>query len=186
MGARVHFAVAAGLALAACAGRDPHPVSVVQPPDTQSDRAMIRAEIEANNVQAQKLAEENSREDRAERGRRRRWRRRLAGLVRHGCKRRRGYGDGCRQGAAAIPSDTCRAAMSWWVRAADTSGLRAAGALILLQHARPPADGSSMSRGRRVGAKLSTGSIQCLFEGIKIPFISANAVVQLNRCILIG
>ena len=59
MGARVHFAVAAGLALAACAGRDPHPVSVVQPPDTQSNRAMIRAEIEANNVQAQKLAEEN-------------------------------------------------------------------------------------------------------------------------------
>jgi hypothetical protein len=59
MGARVHFALAAGLALAACAGRDPHPVSVVQPQDTQSDCAMIRAEIEANNVQAEKLAEEN-------------------------------------------------------------------------------------------------------------------------------
>ena len=59
MGARVHFALAAGLALAACAVRDPHPVSVIQPQDTQSDRAMIRAEIEANNVQAEKLAEEN-------------------------------------------------------------------------------------------------------------------------------
>jgi hypothetical protein len=45
--------------LAACAGRDPHPVAVVQPQDAQSDCAMIRAEIEANNVQAEKLAEEN-------------------------------------------------------------------------------------------------------------------------------
>ena len=50
---------AVGLALTACAGRDPHPVSVVQPQDAQSDCAMIRAEIEANNVQAQKLADEN-------------------------------------------------------------------------------------------------------------------------------
>jgi hypothetical protein len=48
-----------GFALGACAGRDPHPVSVVQPQDSQSDCAMIRAEIEANNVQAQKLADEN-------------------------------------------------------------------------------------------------------------------------------
>jgi hypothetical protein len=48
-------ALSAGLALAACAGRDPHPVAVVQPQDVQSDCAMIRAEIEANNVQAQKL-----------------------------------------------------------------------------------------------------------------------------------
>jgi hypothetical protein len=47
------------LALVACAGRDPHPVSVVQPQDTQSDCAMIQAEIQANNVQAQKLADEN-------------------------------------------------------------------------------------------------------------------------------
>jgi len=45
--------------LAACAGRDPHPVAVVQPQDAQSDCAMIRAEIEANNLQAEKLAEEN-------------------------------------------------------------------------------------------------------------------------------
>jgi hypothetical protein len=45
--------------LSACAGRDPHPVAVVQPQDAHSDCAMIRAEIEANNVQAEKLAEEN-------------------------------------------------------------------------------------------------------------------------------
>jgi hypothetical protein len=51
--------LAAGVALAACAGRDPHPVAVVQPQDAQSDCAMIRAEIEANNVQAEKLADEN-------------------------------------------------------------------------------------------------------------------------------
>jgi hypothetical protein len=40
-------------------GRDPHPVAVVQPQDQYSDCAMIKAEIEANNAQAQKLAEEN-------------------------------------------------------------------------------------------------------------------------------
>jgi hypothetical protein len=53
------LAMAVGLALSACAGRDPHPAAVVQPQDQYSDCAMIRAEIEANNVQAQKLAEEN-------------------------------------------------------------------------------------------------------------------------------
>jgi hypothetical protein len=52
-------AAAFALVLSACAGRDPHPVAVVQPQDAQSDCAMIRAEIEANNVQAEKLAEEN-------------------------------------------------------------------------------------------------------------------------------
>ena len=51
--------LAVGFALAACAGRDPHPVAVVQSQDAQSDCAMIRAEIAANNVQAEKLAEEN-------------------------------------------------------------------------------------------------------------------------------
>jgi hypothetical protein len=55
----VSVALAAGLALSACAGRDPHPVAVVQPQDQFSDCGMIRAEIEANNGQAQKLAEEN-------------------------------------------------------------------------------------------------------------------------------
>jgi hypothetical protein len=52
-------AVVCAFALSACAGRDPHPVAVVQPQDAQSDCAMVRAEIEANNVQAEKLAEEN-------------------------------------------------------------------------------------------------------------------------------
>src|SRR5262245_50097610 len=45
--------------LSDCAGCDPHPVAVVQPQDAQSDCAMSRAEIEANNLQAEKLAEEN-------------------------------------------------------------------------------------------------------------------------------
>ena len=52
-------AVALAFVLCACAGRDPHPVAVVQPQDAQSDCAMIRAEIEASNIQAEKLAEEN-------------------------------------------------------------------------------------------------------------------------------
>jgi hypothetical protein len=56
---RVWVAMAAGLALSACAGRDPHPVAVVQPQDQYSDCAMIRAEIDANNEQAKKLADEN-------------------------------------------------------------------------------------------------------------------------------
>jgi hypothetical protein len=51
--------MAAGLALSACAGRDPHPVAVIQPQDQYSDCAMIRAEIDANNEQAKKLADEN-------------------------------------------------------------------------------------------------------------------------------
>jgi hypothetical protein len=52
-------ALGAGLALAACAGRDPHPVAVVQPQDVQSDCAMIRAESEANNVRHKNLLKEN-------------------------------------------------------------------------------------------------------------------------------
>src|ERR1700722_8825379 len=57
---RAKLSIAAfAVVLSACAGRDPHPVAVVQPQDAQSDCAMIRAEIEANNVQAEKLAEEN-------------------------------------------------------------------------------------------------------------------------------
>jgi outer membrane biosynthesis protein TonB len=59
MRAGVLSGIVFGIGLAACAGRDPHPVAVVQLQDAQSDCAMIRAEIEANNVQAQKLAEEN-------------------------------------------------------------------------------------------------------------------------------
>jgi hypothetical protein len=47
MRAGVLLAIAAGLALVACAGRDPHPVAVVQPQ-------------EANNAQVEKLATENN------------------------------------------------------------------------------------------------------------------------------
>ena len=53
------MALAFAFVLASCAGRDPHPVAVVQPQDAQSDCAMIRGEVEANNLQAEKLAEEN-------------------------------------------------------------------------------------------------------------------------------
>ncbi len=60
MRAGVLSVIVFGLGIAACAGRDPHPVAVVQPQDTQSDCAMIQAEIQANNVQAEKLATENN------------------------------------------------------------------------------------------------------------------------------
>jgi hypothetical protein len=59
LGSGLTIAFAFALVAAACAGRDPHPIAVVQPHDSQSDCAMIRAEIEANNVQAEKLADEN-------------------------------------------------------------------------------------------------------------------------------
>src|SRR3984957_6342367 len=53
------FATAVGLALAACAGRDPQPIATVQPQDTTSDCAMINAEIQANNKRAEALASEH-------------------------------------------------------------------------------------------------------------------------------
>jgi hypothetical protein len=56
---KMFLAMGVGLVLAACAGRDPHPVAVAQSQDAYSDCTMIRAEIEANNIQAEKLAEEN-------------------------------------------------------------------------------------------------------------------------------
>jgi len=51
-------ATAIGLALMACAGRDPQPVATVQPQDASSDCAMITAEIEANNVKFKELSDE--------------------------------------------------------------------------------------------------------------------------------
>jgi hypothetical protein len=51
-------AMAMAVALAACAGRDPHPVATVQPEDAYADCTMIRAEIEANNQKAKQLADE--------------------------------------------------------------------------------------------------------------------------------
>jgi hypothetical protein len=50
--------MAVGLALSACAGRDPQPIASVQPQDAYSDCTMIRAEIEANNAKATQLANE--------------------------------------------------------------------------------------------------------------------------------
>ena len=47
-----------GIVLSACAGRDPQPVTTVQPQDAYSDCTMIRAEIEANNVKVKELADE--------------------------------------------------------------------------------------------------------------------------------
>ena len=53
------FAVAMlGIALAACAGRDPQPIATVQAQDQYADCTMIRAEIEANNAKVAQLANE--------------------------------------------------------------------------------------------------------------------------------
>ena len=51
-------AIACSIALSGCAGRDAQPIALVQPQDAYSDCAMIRAEIEANNVKATELANE--------------------------------------------------------------------------------------------------------------------------------
>ena len=51
-------ALAAGVALSSCAGRDAQMISTVQQQDAYSDCAMIRAEINANNQKAQQLANE--------------------------------------------------------------------------------------------------------------------------------
>jgi hypothetical protein len=58
MRSRVYSAMAIGLALSACAGRDPMPIATVQPQDAVSDCAMITAEIEANNIKFKELADE--------------------------------------------------------------------------------------------------------------------------------
>jgi hypothetical protein len=55
---KVFFAMAVGLALSGCAGRDPQPVASVQPQDVYADCTMIRAEIEGNNVKMKELADE--------------------------------------------------------------------------------------------------------------------------------
>ena len=55
---RVLSAITVGLALSACAGRDPQPIATVQAQDTYSDCTMIRAEIEGNNQKARQLADE--------------------------------------------------------------------------------------------------------------------------------
>jgi hypothetical protein len=55
---RVFLAIAVGLALSACAGRDPQPIATVQVQDAYADCTMIRAEIEGNNQKAKQLADE--------------------------------------------------------------------------------------------------------------------------------
>ena len=55
---RVFSAIAVGLALSACAGRDPAPIATVQVQDAYSDCTMIRAEVEGNNQKAKQLADE--------------------------------------------------------------------------------------------------------------------------------
>jgi hypothetical protein len=47
-----------GIALAACAGRDPQPIATVQAQDQYADCTMIRAEIEANNAKVTQIANE--------------------------------------------------------------------------------------------------------------------------------
>src|SRR5262245_5055067 len=42
----------------ACAGRDPQPIATVQPQDANASCAMVTAEIQANNVRVQELADE--------------------------------------------------------------------------------------------------------------------------------
>ncbi len=51
-------ALAIGLAMAACAGRDPEPIATVQPWDQTASCTQIRAEIEANNLKVKELADE--------------------------------------------------------------------------------------------------------------------------------
>jgi hypothetical protein len=47
-----------GIALAACAGRDPQPIATVQPQDQTASCTQLTAEIQANNIKVQELADE--------------------------------------------------------------------------------------------------------------------------------
>jgi hypothetical protein len=49
---------ATAIMCAACAGRDPQPVPTVQVTDASASCAMIAAEIQANNIKVQELANE--------------------------------------------------------------------------------------------------------------------------------
>jgi hypothetical protein len=57
---RIVLAITIGLALSACAGREPQPIATVQPQDANSDCATINAEIQANSSRAQVLASEQN------------------------------------------------------------------------------------------------------------------------------
>jgi len=56
----IFLAIAAAVALGACAGRDAQPIATVQPQDAYSNCAMINAEIQANNKRAEALASEQN------------------------------------------------------------------------------------------------------------------------------
>jgi hypothetical protein len=55
---RVVITLAFGALCAACAGRDPQPIATVQPQDTYASCVQITAEIQANNIKVQELADE--------------------------------------------------------------------------------------------------------------------------------
>ena len=57
---KIVLAITIGVALSACAGRQPQPIATVQPQDANSDCATINAEIQANNSRAQALASEQN------------------------------------------------------------------------------------------------------------------------------
>lgn len=48
----------ASIALGACAGRDPQQIAIAQPQDAHASCAQIQAEIAANNIRVQELADE--------------------------------------------------------------------------------------------------------------------------------
>ena len=50
--------LALAASVAACAGRDPANIATVQATDAQANCAMITAEIQANNIKVQELADE--------------------------------------------------------------------------------------------------------------------------------
>ena len=47
-----------GVVVAACAGRDPQPIATVQPQDQTASCTQLTAEIQANNIKVQELADE--------------------------------------------------------------------------------------------------------------------------------
>jgi len=55
---RVLIILALGTLCAACAGRDPQPIATVQPQDTYANCVQLTAEIQANNIKVQELADE--------------------------------------------------------------------------------------------------------------------------------
>jgi hypothetical protein len=58
MMSRIWLAAATAAALSACAGRDPQLIATVQPQDAYASCTQIYAEIQANNIRVQELADE--------------------------------------------------------------------------------------------------------------------------------